>query len=233
MNFSSPLIAGHLIKRYKRFLADVVVESGELLTVHCPNSGSMKSCTGEGWPVMISRSPTPHRKLPYTLEMTHNGKTWIGINTQLPNKIVLEGIQTGAIPELAGYPAHRTEVPYGTNSRIDILLENAGQLCYVEVKNVTLVEADGINYFPDAVTSRGLKHLQELTAMIRQGHRAALVFLIQRSDGVSFRPAAHIDPKYALGLREAQKNGLLILPYHAEVMPHAITITGKLDYYLN
>lgn len=232
MIFPSPLIPATFIKRYKRFLADVQLENGDILTVHCPNSGSMRSCMGLGWPVMLSISPNPDRKHAYTLEMLHNGSCWIGINTLFANRIVKEGIETGTIQELSGYPALRTEVKYGLNSRVDLLLEGDAGLCYVEVKNVTLVEADGINYFPDAVTTRGQKHLEELGRMIELGHRAALVFLIQRSDGMGFRPAAHIDRLYADKLRQAAAKGLMILPYQALVTPTAITVEKKLDFEL-
>ncbi len=232
MQFEQELIAGKLIKRYKRFLADVQLETGQLVTAHCPNSGSMKTCDTPGWEVRLSSTDNPKRKLKYTWEMVHNGRCWIGINTILANKIAAEGIRKGVIRELQGYDVLRTERKYGLNSRVDILLESESQMCYVEIKNVTLVEDDGFYRFPDAVTKRGLKHLQELTEMVRQGHRAVLLFLIQRSDGTIFKPADHIDPAYAQGLRAAYKAGLEILPYRAEVSPQEIVVVERVPFEL-
>lgn len=231
MVFPYPLLEAALIKRYKRFLADIQLPSGEVITVHCPNSGSMKTCAEPGWPIMFSDSRNPERKYRYTWEMVHNGECWIGINTHLANKIVVDGVEQGLIPELRGYPSLRTEVKYGRNSRIDILLENNDRKCYVEVKNVTLAE-DGIFKFPDAVTVRGQKHLAELMAMIDAGHRAVMVYLIQRSDGRCFQPAAEIDPVYARRLREAYEHGVEILPYRAVVSPDGIWIAEKLSFVL-
>ena len=145
MIFDQKLLAGKLVRRYKRFLADIELESGETLTAHCPNSGSMKTCTGTGWKVLLSDHPDPSRKYRYTWEMVHNGQCWIGINTGVPNRIVEESVRAGKIPELKGYPIIQREKNYGRNSRIDLLLSDSRRLCFVEVKNVTLVEEDG-NY---------------------------------------------------------------------------------------
>jgi sugar fermentation stimulation protein A len=153
MQFDQKLIPGYFIKRYKRFMVDLRLESGEIVTAHCPNSGSMKSCLGTDWPVRLSQSGNPKRKLKFTLEMIHNGICWIGVNTILANRIVQEAIETTKIPELAGYDSLRREVKYSNNSRIDILLEKVNEKCYVEIKNVTLVE-DDVYKFPDAVTAR-------------------------------------------------------------------------------
>ncbi len=232
MQFEQELIAGRLIKRYKRFLADVRLETGEVVTAHCPNSGSMKTCDTPGWEVRLSTSDNPKRKLKYTWEMVHNGRCWIGINTILANKIAAEGIRKGVIRELQGYDVLHTERKYGLNSRVDILLERDSQKCFVEIKNVTLVEADGFYRFPDAVTKRGLKHLQELTEMVRQGHRAVMLFLIQRSDGSLFKPADHIDPAYARGLRAAYEAGVEVLPYRAEVSPQKIEVVEAVPFAL-
>jgi sugar fermentation stimulation protein A len=229
MKFIKPLIPGKLIKRYKRFLADIELDSGEIITAHCPNSGSMKTCAHPGWKVMLSESDNPKRKYKYTWEIAHNGKCWIGINTMVPNRIAEEAIKEDRIPELTGFEKIRREVKYGKNSRIDLLLENETELCYIEVKNVTLVEEDGNYYFPDAVTSRGLKHLNELMEMKKQGHRAVMLFVIQRSDGKIFKPAAHIDPKYDEGLRTAYENGVEILVWQANVSPIKIEINKKID----
>ena len=230
MKFQQPLIPGKLIKRYKRFLADIELDSGEIITVYCPNTGSMKSCTTPGWKVMLSKSDNPNRKHQYTWEMVHNGKCWIGINTMLPNYIVEEAIKARQIPELSNYTEIKREVKYGKNSRIDILLQNKNDLCYIEVKNVTLVEDERIYYFPDAVTTRGRKHLFELMEMVNNGSQAVMFFLIQRNDGTVFKPAAHIDPQYAVALKNAYENGVEILAYRAEVTPEKIDIVEKINH---
>ncbi len=232
MKFEQKLIPGKLIKRYKRFLADIELTDGSIVTAHCPNSGSMKTCNQPGWEVRLSRSNNPKRKLKYTWEMVHNGKCWIGINTILANRIVAEGIELGIIRELQDYSTLSREVKYGTNSRVDLVLEGNGKKCFVEIKNVTLVEDDGFYRFPDAVTSRGLKHLFELAEMVKLGHRAVMLFLIQRSDGTIFKPADHIDPEYSSALREVHKAGVEILPYLAEVTPRAIQVTRRVDFSL-
>ena len=167
-----PLVHGILIKRYKRFLADVELPDGSVETVHCPNSGSMKGCAVPGSRVCISLSPNLNRKLPFTWELVETDGHWAGINTGLPNKLVREAIENGTVAELQGYGSLRAEVPYGSHSRIDLLLENPGR-CYVEVKNVTLVE-NGRALFPDAVTVRGQKHLNELMQVVRDGEGAQM-----------------------------------------------------------
>ena len=230
MKFKQTLIPGKLIKRYKRFLADIELESGEIITAHCPNSGSMKSCTNPGWKVMLSESNNPKRKYKYTWEMVHNSKCWIGINTIIPNIITEEAIKNNIISELSEYDEIKREVKYGENSRIDILLKSENHLCYVEVKNVTLVEDDGNYYFPDSVTSRGLKHLHELIEMKIRGHRAVMLFVVQRSDGKIFKPASHIDPKYAEGLRTSYENGVEILVRQADVSPTEINLNNKIPW---
>jgi sugar fermentation stimulation protein A len=224
MYFNPPLIPGKLVNRYKRFLADIELANGNVITAHCPNSGSMKSCVTPGWKVMVSIHDNSKRKYPHTWEMVHNGTCWIGINTGIPNIIAKEAIEQGVISELNNYTEIKREVPYGKNSRIDLYLKNKNQVCYVEVKNVTLVENDGYYYFPDSVTERGRKHLFELMDMVDQGHRAVMLYIIQRSDGTRFKPAAHIDPAYAESLNEANMKGIEILAYRAEVRPELIEI---------
>jgi len=182
---------------------------------------------------MLSDSNNPKRKLRFTWEMVHNGTCWIGINTHRANHIAREAIGKGNIPELEGYDKIRSEVKYGQNSRIDLLLSGNGKSCYVEIKNVTLVEDDGHYYFPDAVTERGRKHLGELEEMVRQGHRAVMLFVIQRSDGDIFKPADHIDPKYGDALRRALDNGVEALAYRAEVTKREIYICEKIAIQLN
>jgi len=231
MKLERPLLFGTLIQRYKRFLADVKLENGDIITVHCANSGSMKTCAKPGWRVMISDSQNPKRKLRFTWEMVHNGKGWIGINTQMPNKIVKEAIENNEIPELTGYTKIITEKKYGQNSRIDLFLEKLSGQCYVEVKNVTMME-ENTYLFPDAVTIRGLKHLNELAEMKKQGHRAVMFFLIQRNNGTIFKPCKVIDPEYSDKLNEVYEKGVEILPYVANVSPHEITISHKVNFVL-
>lgn len=221
-----------IIRRYKRFLADVRLHDGEQRTVHCPNSGSMATCWEEGWPAVISDSENPKRKLRYTLEMTHNGKCWIGINTHRANDLAEEAIRKGIIPELSGYARLEREKKYGQNSRIDILLQNSRERCYVEVKNVTLVVKDAYQ-FPDSVTGRGLKHLHELIAMKKEGHRAVMLFVVQRADGQMFEPATHIDPAYGEGLKKAARAGVELLCYRADVQPEETRIVEKIPIQLS
>ena len=223
-----PLIPGRLIKRYKRFLADIELEDGSVVTAHCPNSGSMLGCNLPGSPVLLSLSPNPNRKLAYTWELLQVNGFWVGLNTMLPNRLAEEAIQDGTIAELQGYPKLRREVAYGSErSRIDILLERNGRRCYVEVKNVTLVE-DGMALFPDAVTTRGQKHLRELMEMVRNGDRGVLLFTVQRGDGNAVTPADRIDPEYGKLLREAVANGVEAVAYRAEVQPEQIRLTERL-----
>ena len=227
MRFDEPLLAGRLIRRYKRFLADVVLEDGREVTAHCPNSGSMKACVGPDWPVRLSVSGNPRRKLPYTLEMVHNGRCWIGVNTMRPNHLVREAVLAGTVPELAGYETVRGEVPYAGDSRIDLLLEGGGRRCFVEVKNTTLVDDDGHFIFPDAVTMRGRKHLQALARTVEGGDRAVAFFLVQRSDARVFRPAEEIDPAFAQALQAAAAAGVEVLAYRAEVSPERIQVVER------
>jgi sugar fermentation stimulation protein A len=217
------------LRRYKRFLADVRCADGSEMTVHCPNSGSMLSCLGPQWPAAISDSGNSKRKYRYSLEMLHSGRSWIGINTWRSNALVGEAIRAGQIAPLRGYSELRREVKYGENSRIDIHLEKAGEECYVEVKNVTMVDAENYNSFPDAVTLRGRKHLRELINVRAAGRRAVMFFLVQRSDGKGFRPAAHIDPAYAEALHEARTAGVEVLVYQCAVSPREIRIDKALD----
>ncbi|RMF56878.1 MAG: DNA/RNA nuclease SfsA, partial [Calditrichaeota bacterium] len=178
MILKTPLLEGVLIKRYKRFLADVQLISGEKVTVFCPNSGSMKGCNIPGSPVLLSKSNNPARKYEYTWELVKVNGVWVGINTHHPNYLVREAIESRKIPELDGYTSIRMEVPYG-RSRMDMLLEKGRDKCYVEVKNVTLVE-EKVAKFPDAVTTRGQKHLRELMDIVKEGYRGVIFFVVQR-----------------------------------------------------
>lgn len=229
MKYRQQLIFGTLIKRYKRFLADIRLDDGSPATAHCPNSGSMRMCAETGWRVALSRSDNPKRKLPYTWELVNNGRCWICVNTQVPNRVAAEGIDDGIIPELAGYEKLRREVKYGENSRIDILLENEHERCFVEVKNVTLLGEDNAYCFPDAVTARGLKHLRELSREVAAGNRAVMLYIINRSDGHGFRPADEIDAAYACGLREAAAAGVEILAYQTRISPQEVVVDQAVD----
>lgn len=228
VQFPQSLISGTLIRRYKRFLADVALGDGSVITAHCPNSGSMKTCLGEGWPVMMLKSDNPKRKCPFTLEMIHNGETWIVVNTNRANELAFAAIAAGRIPELSGYPERKREVRYGTNSRIDILLSDGDRRCYVEVKSVTMIDSRGRHVFPDAVTARGLKHLHELAAMVAQGHRAVMLYMVMREDGDGFSPAADIDPDYAAALRQVHAEGVEVLVWRNAVRPEGLDAKGRI-----
>jgi sugar fermentation stimulation protein A len=218
MIFSSPLIKGRLIKRYKRFLADVELDGGEVITAHVANPGSMMGLKEEGLTVWLSRSDNPKRKLPYSWELVEVDGALVGINTAHPNGIAAEAIESGRIEALAGYETLTREVKYGTNSRIDILLSGGGQPdCYVEVKNVTLKREGSIAEFPDSVTARGAKHLNELISMVEQGHRAVMFYLVQRTDCSSFRIAADIDPVYDAAFKQAVAAGVEIICYDCHI----------------
>ena len=220
------LIPARLIRRYQRFLADFELESGAIITAHCPNTGSMKGCAVPGSPAFLSRCEKPGRKLGYTWELVLADDCWIGINTGVPNRLVAEAIASGVIIELQGYRTMRPEVRYGTNSRIDLLLSNpSGECCYVEVKNVTLAEGNRA-LFPDAATTRGQKHLLELMEVARCGQRAVNFFVVQRQDCESVAPADSIDPEYGRLLRLAAAGGVELLAYRASVSREAIYL-GK------
>jgi sugar fermentation stimulation protein A len=227
MRFKSRLIRGTLIQRYKRFLADVRLASGEVVTAHCTNTGSMMGCKEPGSAVYLSRSENLNRKLPYTWELIQIDGTWVGINTMHPNKLVPEAVEAGVIQELSGYPTIRREVKVSAHTRLDVCLEGKSGVCFVEVKNVTLA-VDRTAAFPDAVSERGTKHLRELMRLKRQGHRAAIVFVIQRRDCDYFRPADEIDPQYGRWLRRAIKAGVEALPYRAKVTPKEIFLTDRI-----
>ena len=229
MTFDKPLVEATVLQRYKRFLVDAELASGEVVTAHCPNTGSMRNCIAPGWRAALSPATTPGRRCPYTLELTHNGRCWIAVHTGRTNTVAAEGIATGRIPELGNYPTLKREQKYGRNSRIDILLERGDERCYVEVKSVTMTMDDGHYAFPDAVTGRGLKHLRELSAAVRQGHRAVMLFLIQRSDGDSFRAAHEIDPDYARGMRSAARAGVELLAYRARISRRSMTLAERIE----
>ena len=230
MKFPDPLIRGRLVKRYKRFLADIVLdESGEEITAHCANPGSMISTNEPGSEVWVSPARNPDRKLKFTWELIRAATgALVNINTGQANKVAEEAVAAGAIAELAGYDTIRREVKYGKNSRIDLLLESAGKPpCYVEIKSVTMWR-DGECQFPDAVTARGAKHLAELTDQVVAGHRAVMLYLAQRDDGKAFSIAADIDPAYDAGLRAAMVNGVEALCYTCAVTLEGIEVAAPL-----
>lgn len=234
MQFLPPLQPARLVKRYKRFLADVVTDTGDVITIHCPNTGAMTGCATPGDTVWYSTSESKTRKYPHTWEITATQQgDIICVNTLRANSLAKEAIQAGAIPELAGYGALRSEVKYGTErSRIDLLLQAEDRCdCYIEVKSVTLAEGNW-GYFPDAVTERGQKHLRELMSVVAEGKRAVLLFTVLHSAINRFSPARHIDPRYAQLLSEAKERGVEILAYGAELSARAITLAGSVPVLL-
>jgi len=220
------LFHGKLIKRYKRFLADIILENGEIITAHVPNSGAMTSCMEENCDVWVSFHDDPKRKLKYTLELTKIAENLICTNTNVANKIAVEAINNGVIKKLQGYASLKTEQKYGQNSRIDILLENEDKKCFVEIKSVSLRLSDYFLAFPDAVTSRGTKHLKELEEMVKQSHRAVMLYVIQRTDDLPFKLACQIDKKYCEAFDEVTKNGVEVLVYQSSI----IFISNKKEF---
>ncbi|WP_368185279.1 DNA/RNA nuclease SfsA [Aestuariibius sp. HNIBRBA575] len=216
MNYSHPLVSGHLIRRYMRFLADVELDDGQVIKAHCPNPGSMMGLKKPGLKVWLEPNDDPKKKLNWGWRLVEFDDGFVGIDTGAANRIVHDALNAGRICELAGLGPIRPEVKYGQNSRIDFLL---GDTTYVEVKSVTLSRQPGLAEFPDSVTARGTKHLAELTDMVAQGHRAVMLFLVQRTDCVQVSVAADIDPVYANALKTAQQKGVEILCYDTEITP--------------
>jgi len=235
MKFPSPLIPGKLIHRYKRFLADVTIAGGVVVTATCPNTGSMLGLTTPGSTVWLSESDRATRKYRHTWEMVEadlgTGPELVGINTGHPNALVAEAVGAGIMPELQGYTSLRREVRYGEASRIDLLLEGGAdpRLCYVEVKNVHLMRVAGLAEFPDSKTERGVKHLRELSAMVAEGHRAVMMFLVQRGDATRFKLAGDIDPTYAMAYRAAAAAGVEMLCYRCRLSPTEIVVEKRLE----
>ena len=228
MIFPEKLIHGTLIKRYKRFLADVRLDDGTEVVAHCTNSGSMKSCLEDGAEVYLTPVNDPKRKTKFTWEMIKINGDWVGINTGNPNKLAFEAISEGTIPELAGYTNVKREVTFG-DSRFDVFAENKSEQCFVEVKNVSLKEGR-YALFPDSVTTRGQKHLRTLMEVKAKGIRAVMLYIIQRSDVDIFAPAAEIDAKYAELLKEAVNAGVEVIPMQAKVTPEKIVLVKKLPF---
>lgn len=230
MQFEQPLQSAILIKRYKRFFADAQLADGSVITLHCPNTGSMQGCNLPDKRVWYSTSSNQNRKLPYTWEIIEVApQILVGVNTHRANHLVQEAIEQGVIAQLQGYHELRREVAYGDEkSRIDFLLRSADKSCFVEVKNVTLGEANGQGYFPDAVTTRGQKHLRELAQVVQQGARAVLLFCVQHSGIERVAPAAHIDPDYAVALQQAMAQGVEVFAYKAALSPENISLQQEI-----
>lgn len=223
-----PLISGKLIKRYKRFMADIRLDDASVITAHCPNSGRMTGCSEPGRIVYVSRQDNPKRKLPHTWELIDMGTSLVGVNTMVPNRLVAESIAAGDIFELAGFDTIQREVKVGDHSRLDLkLTRDSASPCYVEIKNCTLVENQHA-CFPDAVTQRGQKHLGELESLVKSGNRCVMFFLIQRMDAKRFSPADHIDPVYGEKLRRAVDRGVEIIAYDVYINLKEILINRKL-----
>ena len=227
MEFDQELQPGILVRRYKRFLADVQLDKDKIITVHCPNSGSMLGCSKPGSPVMLSRSENPKRKYSHTLEMVQADRVWVGVNTALTNRLVREALEKGVINEFGKLDAITQEIKTSDNTRLDFLLEYKGKKIFMEVKNCSLAE-DRVAMFPDAVTTRGTKHLRELAMLKAQGYKAAVFFCVQRQDADSFMPASHIDLLYAETLAKVAADGVLVLAYQADVSPREIKIARQL-----
>lgn len=236
MKFAQALVPGRLVRRYKRFLADVELEGGGVVTAACPNTGSMLGCCEPGSRAWLSESDSPTRKYRHTWELAEArppGRArgvMVGINTGLPNRLVAEAVEAGVIAELGGYATIRREVPFGEErSRIDLVLESPSRpACFVEVKNVTAAVEAGVALFPDAVSARGTKHLRELVRVKAQGLRPVLVFCVQRGDVREVRPADAIDPLYGATLREAVAAGVEVMAWRARVTPRAIALETRI-----
>lgn len=228
MIFPDKLVHGSLIRRYKRFLADIKLDDGSVVVAHCTNSGSMKSCLEDDAEVYLTSVNDPKRKTKFTWEMIKINGDWVGINTGNPNKLAFDAISNGTIPELIGYNNVKREVKYG-NSRFDVYAENETEKCFIEVKNVSMKSGKNA-LFPDAVTTRGQKHLRTLMKVKSEGMRAVMLYIIQRSDVEIFAPAVEIDPEYAKLLKKAVEAGVEVIPMQAKVTPEKIELTKKLPF---
>lgn len=230
MRFEKPLLKARLIRRYKRFLADVEMDGhAEPVTIHCPNPGAMLGLADPGFQIWARPARNPKAKLPYAWELTELESGLVGIDTGRPNPIAEEAIAAGLIPELGGYPELKREVKYGVNSRIDILLSGGGRPdCYVEIKNVHL-ERDGWAEFPDSKTARGAKHLGELADVVDAGGRAVMLYIVQRTDCQGFRLAEDIDPAYAAAYRAARARGVESLCYDCAVTMDGVDLRRPLE----
>ncbi len=231
MRFTSPLVQGTLIKRYKRFLADVRLDNGQIITAHCPNTGTMLRCSDPDSRVGLSISDNPKRKYPFTLEIVKDNSTWVGVNTARTNKLVAEALTKGQIAELRDIQAVKTEIKTSDHTRLDLqVLHGASSTAnstFIEVKNCSLA-VNGWAMFPDAVTTRGTKHLHELIRLLELGEKTCIFFLVQRTDADRFCPAAHIDSVYGEALQQAAAAGVMVLAYQAEISPQEIKVVRSL-----
>ena len=229
MFFKEKLIQGTLIKRYKRFFVDIK-HNNKIITAHCPNSGSMLGLLNKGNGVWLSKSSNPERKLKYTLEIVSVNKKLVGINTFLTNKIVLEALNKKEIKNLINFINIKTEVKFSDKTRFDFLLSNQKQKCFLEVKNVTLVRKNTLAEFPDAITSRGTKHLNELINAKKKGYKSYILYLIQREDCKSFKIAKDIDEKYKVTYEKALKSGVKVLCYDCKLSDEEIKINNQIKH---
>ncbi|MBI5059718.1 DNA/RNA nuclease SfsA [candidate division KSB1 bacterium] len=230
MRFATPLLFGTLLQRYQRFLADVRLESGEHIAAHCPNSGSMKGVNVPGARVAVSHHPSPTRRLQYTWELIHLEGGWVGVNTLIPNRLAADAFETGLIPRFRRYVSYRSEAKIAADTRIDFVM-GAAERMWVEVKNVTLVEA-GVAKFPDSVTTRGAKHLEHLTRHARTGGRSAMLYVCQHHAAERFTSADEIDPTYGALLRRAVAAGVAVEVWIATVTPEEIRLRERLPFQL-
>ena len=234
MLFQPPLVPATLIRRYKRFLADIRLEDGREVTAHCANPGSMMGLASPGMRIWVEPNDDPRKKLRYGWRLVdHENGNFTGVDTSLPNKAMKAALIAREIPELAEYETVLPEQKYGVNSRIDFLLQGPSLPdTYVEVKSVTLSRQPGLAEFPDSVTARGTKHLQELMEMVHQGHRAVMLYLIQRTDCTQMTLAADIDPTYAAAFAQARATGVEAIAYDTKITPDAVTIGGAVPVIL-
>ena len=231
MDFTTPLIPARLIKRYKRFLADARLEDGTEITAHCANPGSMMELKEPGTKIWLEPNDDPKKKLKYGWRLVdHEDGHFTGVDTSVPNRALKASLMAHEIPELASYPTVRSEVKYGQNSRIDFLLSGDGPDLYVEVKSVTLSRQTGCAEFPDSVTARGTKHLNELVEMVKSGHRALMYYLVQRTDADHVTLAEDIDPTYAAAFDAARAAGVEVLAYDCQISPQSITLGKPLPF---
>lgn len=231
MNFKNKLISGLFIKRYKRFFVDIKLDN-KVITAHCPNTGSMYGLLNKGNKVWLSKSNNPNRKLKYTLEIIEEKKTKVGVNTHSTNKIVFHALQKNLIDEFNNILKIKPEVKFGSNTRFDFLIINKNNKAFIEVKNVTLSRKKGVAEFPDAVTARGLKHINELIKARKKNYKIFILFLIQRNDCKSFSIAKDIDPDYSDALTKAVKNNLNILCYDCKFSSKGIKLNNKIKFNL-
>jgi len=230
MRFSTPLVPARLIRRYKRFLADIRFDDGTEAVAHCANPGSMMGLATEGMRIWVEPNDDPKKKLKFGWRLVdHENGHFTGVDTSVPNRALRQALMAGEVAGLTGYDLVRPEVKYGEKSRIDFLLTGAGRPdCYVEVKSVTLSRQQGLAEFPDSVTARGTKHLGELGEMVRTGHRAVMLYLVQRTDCSRFALAADIDPAYAMAFDKARAIGVEVLCFDTAISPHEIILRNAI-----